>query len=520
MSMKDNLYIGKNARNKLMKGVMKSANAIGVTLGTAGSNSLISCLENPHHFTTNDGATILGSIKLADPLEEMGRMVLYEAVNRANRASGDGSSTTAVLTSAILEEGLKYIGKTSPMEIKRSLEACLPQIEAEIKAQAQTITIDNVAPVASISAEDESIGNMIQTIYQEIGKDGVIQWDISKTAQDSYQVGSGLTIAEATYVSPYMCDIDANGNLTTEVRWTNPTIMLTKQKITTAADFNGLFQELYNQDIREVVIFCEDIEVPVVADLIRTRAIRGFKTVVIKLPVLWRDEWWEDLALASGATVITPTNGISLSTATQTNLGKFAHITITKEATHIDGINDLTQHILNLQAEGSDAALNRIVRLNTRTARYFVGAQSESALAYKRLKVEDAINAAACALTDGIVPGGGIALFNAAKSLPKDTVGGKILKQALKAPLQWIISNAGWLASTTPTGPLKMVYLDGLEQGQGFNSKTEQIGDMLAMGIVDPTTVVLNAIKNAIGVAASILTIGSVVTLPEEKILR
>ena len=165
--MTDNLFIGSEARNKMMEGVGKCSRAVGITLGTSGSNSLMGSIERPGHYPTNDGATILENIKFGDPLEEIGRKVIYEAVSRANKSSGDGSSTATVLTAAILEEGSKYIGQEAPMEIKRSLERCFPLLEKAINAQKKEITVDMVAPVASISSEDEEIGKRIQGDLRE-----------------------------------------------------------------------------------------------------------------------------------------------------------------------------------------------------------------------------------------------------------------------------------------------------------------------------------------------------------------
>ena len=518
MIKQDNLHTGEEARARLMIGVTKASEAVAVTLGTAGSNSLIQAIERPGHFATNDGATILGSTKFADPLEEMGRSVLFEAVSRANRSSGDGSSTTCVLTKAILEEGLKYvrrrrkwwsfirnnahIGEQNPMEIKRSLEACIPTIEDAIRAQKKDITLDTVAQVATISAEDEGIGKTIQEIYQKIGPEGIIQWDISKTAEDTYSIGTGLTINGATYAAPYMADEGS-----TEVRMKNPHILLARKKITTALDFETLFPVLYAKDIKELVIFCEEIDAQVIGDLFKTQKIRGFRTVVIKMPILWRDEWWEDLSKVTGGTLIDIASGIKLSDAKEEHLGTLENITITKEDTFLDGIKDVSKHVLALKVDGSDRALLRASRLNTKTARYFVGAHSDSALAYRRLKVEDAINAASCALANGVVAGGGVALNAVAKTLTEDTVGEAILKEALQAPIRQIITNAG----VVPDPILKKVDAEW-----GFDSRTGEIVPMLVKGIIDPTDVVVNAIKNAIGVAASVLTVETVVTLPKD----
>lgn len=505
--MIDNLYLNDDAQVKLMSGIKKSALAVGSTMGTGGSNALIEAIENPGHLATNDGATILGAIRLADPIEDMGRKILLEAVSRANKASGDGSSTTTVLTAAIIEIGRKYVGKYSAMDIKRSLEGCVAAIEASLQEQSKTITVDEVHSVAAISAEDEAIGALIQQIYQQIGKDGIIHWDISKTTEDTYTIGNGITIDGAGYLSPYMCDIDEKtGAFTNQARWSNPHVLLVKQKITSASDFNDLFKAMYDKEVKEVVVFCDEIEAPVISDLIQTRAVRGFKALVVKMPVLWKDQWYEDLALASGATVVDPNLGVTLKTMKLEHLGRFGNIVVSKSDTFIDGIKDLSEHVKALTDEATDDSLHRASRLNTKTARLFVGAQSDSALSYKRLKVEDAISAAWQALNGGVVAGGGVAMINAAKKLAATpSVGSEILSEALLAPALQIAKNAN-------IAPDLSQYKDNV----GLNSKTGDYVDMFKANIVNPTRVEINACKNAISVAAAVLTAPTVVLLPRQ----
>lgn len=504
----DNLYIGSEAREKIMSGIRKAANAVSVTMGTSGSNSLIECLERPGQYATNDGATILESIRFADPLEEMGRKILYEAVSRANKVSGDGSSAATVLCAAILEEGMKHLTEFFPMEIKRSLEMCIPKIEESIKSQTKEISVNEVAAVATISAEDEGIGRTIQEIYKKIGKDGIVQWDVSKTAEDSYQIGTGLTVSGATYVSPYMCDMDEkSGYFLNSIKIKNPKVLISKQKISSLEEIQNILESLYFKEVKELVVFCEEIDPIAVGMAFKTRfrENKSFRVAIVKMPVLWKDEWWDDLALASGAHIVSPV-GVSLKNATLDDLGEFGNIMITKEDTYVDGIRNLTKHIADLIAEGTEASVLRASRLNTRTARYFVGAHSESALAYRRLKVEDAISAAACALEHGVVVGGGVALLNVSKDLKNYGIGGIILSEALKEPFRKIVQNAG--------GKVKDSEVGGKI---GFNSQTGQVEDLMAKDIVDPADVILNAVKNAIGVAAAILTIGTIVLLPRPE---
>lgn len=495
-------------------------------MGTGGHNAILEVIENPGHMNTNDGATILEAIRFADPLEEMGRKILLEAVKRANKQSGDGSSTTTVLTAAIIEEGIKamtpnvYGGSgggqpvaphLSPMEVKRSLEDCIAVIEASLTKQTRQITPDEVGKVASISAEDEGIGALIQEIYQQIGKDGIIHWDISKTFSDHYTLGKGITMHGAGFASPYMADLDEKtGQYMQVARWANPRILITKQKVTSASDFNALFQALFSKDIKEVVVFCNDYEANVVMDLIRTRAVRGFKTLLVKMPIIWGDQWYEDLAKATGATIIDPAAGVSFKDMTLEHLGTVEHITVSKDDVYLDGIKDLSDWVAELNAEGTDDAKLRASRLNTKTARYYVGAASDSALSYRRLKVEDAIGASWQALNGGIVAGGGSALAQVASELDTiGSVGATILSYALRAPAHQIAGNVGIDADIG----------DDYKNGFGLNSRNGKFVNMFDEGIVDPANVVLNAARNAISVAASVLTAPVVVTLPTEPMM-
>lgn len=514
MLHKDTLYIGDEARQKLISGIRKCAEAVGSTMGTAGSNSIIESIANPGYAVTNDGATILESIRLSDPIEELGRRILLEAVSRANKNSGDGSSTTCVLTASILVEGIKRLSDASPMEIKRSLEACIPLIEKSINEQKREIDISEVGSVASISAEDEEIGARIQEIYEQIGKEGLIYWDVSKTTEDTYTIGKGLTIEGASIASPYMCDRDKNtGNLFNIARLEKPLIIITKEKLTTAGVFEYLFMSLNAQGKKEVVIFCEDFDVQVIAQFVATHQVQGFRTVVVKMPILWRDMWYEDLAHASGATVLDPVAGIPLKDIKEEHLGTFEHITIDKESTYIDGIKDISEHTKSLEEEGSDESKLRLSRLNVKTARYFVGGHSESAISHRRYKVEDAIAASFHALNGGVVAGGGVALLNASHTLKND-VGGTILRQALKAPIKQIMSNTG---QSTKEGLFSNSPIKLCGEEYGYDTQSGLIVNMFDAHITDPAVIVLNACKNAISVSANVLTANTLVLLPREE---
>lgn len=506
--IRDNLFTGEEVRSKLMAGIHKVAMAVGSTMGTGGSNAIIEAIEYPGHMMTNDGFSIANSVILADPIEEIGRKILVETINRANKQSGDGSSTTAVLTDAIMSEGMKQ-KDVHPMELKRSLEECVPIIESAIKAQTREITTADVGKVASVSAEDEGIGARIQEIYEQIGKTGIIHWDISKTAEDSYTIGTGITVEGAGFFSPYMCDATESGQSTNRIRIQDPYILLTKQKIASASDFNEIAAALNNKVVKDLVVFCDDIEPLVIPDIIKTRAMRGFRIAIVKMPVLWKDWWFEDLSHATGAKIADPTAGLPLRAIKIEMLGRASNILITKDDTYVDGIKDMTAHIESMIAEGTDEGALRASRLNTKTARYFVGAQSDSALSYRRLKVEDAISAAWQALNGGIVAGGGVALKNVAKQMP-ETVGGSILKTALLSPMMTIGRNAGQIDTVE--------YVMSFKDNTGYDTKRRGTFDMYDAGIIDPANVVLNAVKNAVSVSASILTATTIVTLPRMEV--
>ena len=501
----DNLYTSAEARIKIINGIKRCREAIGLTMGSAGWNSILEARERPGFSVVNDGWQILNSIKFADPLEELGRKMLIESVGNSNKANGDGSTGATVLTESILTEGQKYLGQVSPLELKHSLEAFIPIIEEAIRKQAREITVDNVKDVCSISAQDEKLGSLIQEIYQQIGKDGIIQWDLSGTTEDRYTIGNGILVDGAGLASDYMLDIDEKTRkVLKSTKLKNPQVLITKQKISSIEELNPIVEYLFRKDIKDLVIFYNEVEPMVVESINQTRfrEKNPFRISLVKMPVLWKDQWYEDLALASGATLIDVKSPVSLKTIKAEHLGTFDHITITKEETTVEGIKDLSTHIKTLN-EGIDDDKIRAARLNTKTARLYIGAQSESALSYRRYKVEDAIAAGYQALHGGIVAGGGAAL--ASITLLGDTVGCKILNVVLKAPAKQIASNAGCELS------------DKYTQEIGLDARTKKFCNMFDAGIVDPANVIINSVKNAISVAATALTAGSVVLLPKEE---
>lgn len=508
---KDNLIFSDDARDGIMNGVKKCARAVGITLGTAGRNSLIETFENPGFMATNDGFSILKKIDLADPLERMGWKILMSAVDKANKSSGDGSSTTTVLTAAILEEGMKHLGESTPMDIMRSLEDCIPLIEDHMENHSKSVSPEDIWKVAAISAEDEEIGKKIGEIYEKIGKDGIIQWEAARVPTDSYTIGTGIKMEDAGYITPYLNDIDpSTGQILSEAKAKDVPCILVRDKISSGTAFNQIFSELHERGDNDVVIFCDEITPEAVGGFINTRGSRGFRVILVKMPVLWGEEWWEDVSVATGGKIVSKQTGLNILNLQYEDVGRLGNIIVKKDSVYMDGLKDMTLHIANIVSEGTDDAKLRVARLNMKTARYFVGGYSDSSISYRRLKVEDAINAASEALDGGVVAGGGVALrdMGQAFSTGKESIGKKILSNALKVPFETILNNAGMVDENNRESS----YV----QDEGIDTRTNLGVNMFEEGIIDPKKVVLSAVKSAISVAASILTHGTVVLMPEQ----
>lgn len=496
---KSNIYLADEARDALIRGVDAVADAVKVTLGAAGSNAILEAGVAPGHILTNDGISIAQSIRMEDPVENMGANLIREIADRSNKESGDGTTTSTVLAQAILHAGREADG--NPMEIKRSLDECLPIINASLDAQKRDITVDDVAQVATISAEDETVGALLQEIYQQIGKDGIVELDTSNLPETYYEITEGVRLRGAGFLGAYS---------TTEpgkAIYNNPMILITKQKIVSTDDIEPVMKLVSSRGKSELVIFCDEIDMGVASQLAYTHLSGKFKTLVIKAPTLWKNWLIEDFAEITGATVIDTAEGLNLRTVSYNHLGTCEKIITTKDETRIIGIQDISTYIEFLQEENTEESKLRLSWLQTKAAILKVGANSETELSYKRLKMEDARNAAYQALQEGIVAGGGVALLNASNDLP-ETIGGRILRVALTAPLRQIIENAVSEESISQMG-----------SNTGFNARTGELTDMWEAGIVDPVKVTKAAVKNAISVAGAVLTTSVIVTAPRPESL-
>lgn len=476
--MIDNLKL--EALPKLAEGVKKAASVVGSTMGPKGANVILQEKEPPFARVTNDGATIIKAMELADPIEAMGLGFLKEVVVRSNANSGDGSSTTCVLLNAILEEGLKTGNST--LEIKNSLDECLGIIEESIHAQTRQITVNNIPAVARIAGEDEGLARLLGEIYTTIGKEGIVHLEGSGTFDSSYSLIEGVRFVDTGYLSPYMAT--ANNKATYE----RPAILVTKNKISHLKDIDPILQALIARGEKNLVIFTNDMDSDVARLLIELQKNpeRSINILIIKAPTLWKQYVFEDFAACTGATIIEDASGTALGNKFRLDwLGTVDTLICDKEETTLIGIKDITEHMNAL--EGTPDAKLRLSWLTTKTAILKIGAKSETELSYKLLKAEDAIHSSRLALKYGVVEGGGLALNVASNQMP-DTLGGDILREALRKPQIQIIENANG-----------------------------NIVGMFGVDVVDASSIVLGAIRNALGIASTILTTSSVILLPEEK---
>lgn len=488
---KSNIYNGKEAVMGIVSGINQVADLVKITLGAKGKNVIIEQPMFPYHIITNDGISIVDACFFDNPLEQRGADLVKEVNKLTDRGSGDGRTTTTVLLQAIINEGMK--SDVPGIEIRKSLQDLIPFIEQKIDEQKKEITIQDVASVATIAGENAEMGKLIQEIYEQIGKDGIIELENSKTDTTFYTLKEGVRFDGAALVSNSLANLDG------KAVYKKPLILVTKLRPSTNADIEPLLQILVDNNKKDLVIFCDDMDNGLASALIATHISGQFNIAIIKAPVLWKDYVFEDFAKITGSTIVSDANGLRFKDIKLEHLGTCDKITSDKFETTVVGIADISQHLENLAKQGDDDSLRRIAGLNTKAAILKVGAGSESDLSYLKRKTADAIHASRLALQDGVVAGGGVALKNIADHLPV-TVGGKILQIALCAPIGQIITNAG--AGTQFIG----------EGNMGFDAKNMKIVDMWEAQILDPAIVVKNAVKNAINLASIVLTAGGVIT--------
>ena len=482
--MSTNIHIN-NAVKGLMNGMKPVIETVKLTYGPSGRNALIECVDFPGHLIANDLETIIQAVHNTDPLEKQGLSLLKELSTKAHKDSGDGRKTTILLANEILEMG--FGSELSGLELKRELDNLIPFIERKIDEQKQEITEEEVYKVATIAGESSEIGILLGDIYKRIGKDGIIIPEPSGTFETSYSVIEGVRFVDTGYLSPYMAH-----NHKTSAVYENPTILVTKKKISHLNDINPLLEELNKQGKKDLVIFTDDMDSGVASIMVKAHQDKIMNILIIKAPTLWKNYVFEDFAKVTGSTIVEDATGINFKNLSLNHLGTCGKITVDKDETVIIPSVDYTEHTDYLKTQQDNDSKLRLSWLQTKTCILKLGANSESELALIRLKTEDAINASRLALKDGVVAGGGVCLDDISIELP-ETIAGQILSNALSAPLKQNLSNMG---------------LDEPNWGED---------------VIDSSAVTRNAVRNAIALASTILTCGVVVVIPpksEEELLQ
>ena len=524
--MAKEILFGEQARRALERGVNQLAEAVRVTLGPKGRNVVLDKrFGSP--MIINDGVTIAREIELPDPFENMGAQLVKEVATKTNDVAGDGTTTATVLAQAIIREGLKNVAAgANPMIIKKGIEKAVAVAVEEIKKISRPVEGKNaIAQVASISASDEEIGQLIAEAMEKVGKDGVITVEESKGFGTTLDVVEGMNF-DRGYISPYMItDPDKMEAVLSE-----PFILICDKKIGVIADILPVLEKVV-QSGKPLVIIAEDVEGEALATLVVNKLRGTFTCVAVKAPGFGdrRKAMLEDISVLTGGQVISEDLGIKLENATLQMLGRARQIKIKKEETIIVGgggnqeaIDGRIAQIRTLIEETTsdfdrEKLQERLAKLAGGVAVIEVGAATETEMKEKKLRIEDALNATRAAVEEGIVPGGGIAFINIIPALNKIEatgeirVGVEIVKKALEEPVRQIANNAGF------EGSVIVEKVKAQKTGVGFNAVTEEYVDMIGAGIVDPTKVTRSALQNAASIAAMLLTTEAIVADKPEK---
>jgi chaperonin GroEL len=528
------LVFSEEARRSLQRGMDILANAVVTTLGPKGRNvALDRKFGSP--TITHDGVTVAKEIELEDPFENMGAQLLEEAATKTNDIAGDGTTTSTALAHSIVTDGMKNLAAgANPMLIKRGVEAATKAIAEKISQQAIEVTTkEEIANVASISAQDRTIGELIADVMDKVGKDGVITVEESKGLEFETEYVEGMQF-DRGYISPYFISDPEHMEASVD----EPYILIYDKKISAASDIVPLLEKLVQIGKRELVIIAEDVDGEALATLVLNK-LRGMLNVVaIKAPGFGdrRKAMMQDIAVLSGGSLISEETGRKLESAAVSDLGRAEKIVVTKDdTTVIGGKGDssaikgrIDQIRVEIDKSTSDydreKLQERLAKLSGGVAIIRVGAATETELKEKKHRVEDALSATRAAVEDGIVPGGGVALINAMSALDDlkmDTedaqIGVNIVRKSLEVPMRKIAQNAGQDGSVI----LQNVRRQQQEQNNiniGYDVLTEEYIDMVKGGVIDPAKVTRGALENAASIAAMILTTEALITdIPEKE---
>jgi chaperonin GroEL len=530
--MAKQLVFQEDARRALKKGVDVLANAVKTTLGPKGRNvALDKKWGSP--TVTHDGVTVAKEIELEDPFQNMGAQLLKEAATKTNDVAGDGTTTATVLAQAIVTEGLKNVtAGANPMLLKRGIEAGRDAIVAALREMATPVAGKaEISQVASISAADKVIGDLIAEVMDKVGKDGVITVEESKGLQFETEYVEGMQL-DRGYLSPYFVTNSERMEASIE----NPYVLITDKKISSAQDIVPVLEKLVQLGKREMVIIAEDVDGEALATLVLNKLRGMFNVLAIKAPGFGdrRKAMLRDIATLTGGQVITEELGRKLETTQLADLGQADKIVSTKDTTtFIGGAGDtgaikgrIDEIRAEIEASTSDydreKLQERLAKLAGGVAIIRVGAATETELKEKKHRVEDALSATRAAVEEGIVPGGGVALINATPSLDGVHLEGdagtgvRILRRALEEPMRMIATNAG-LDGAVVVEKVRGLHLEG-KKTTGYDVIANDYVDMLQAGIIDPVKVTRSAVENACSIAAMILTTEALVTdIPEPE---
>ncbi len=525
--MAKQLLFDEDARHALMRGIDALADAVKITLGPKGRNVVLDKKFGAPTIT-NDGVTIAKDIELDAPFENIGAQLAKEIASKTNDIAGDGTTTATVLGQAIVHEGLKNVAAgANPMALKRGIEAAGKSVVAQLKKNAKPVTTRaQSAQVASISAADTAIGELIGEVMEKVGKDGVVTVEESKGIATEVEYVEGMAF-DRGYISPYF----VTNSEKMQAELDEPYILITDKKLSAVTDILPLLERLL-QVSKNLLIIADDVEGEALATLAVNKLRGTINVVAVKAPGFGdrRKDNLGDVAALTGATLISEELGRKLDSAPIENLGRARRIIVTKEATTIiEGKGKksaadarVKQIKIQLEATTSDwdreKLQERLGKIAGSVAVIKVGAATEVELKEKKHRVEDALSATRAAVEEGIVSGGGVALINALGALGKMTLegdeatGAAILMRALEEPLRRIAINAG------KDGSVIVQKVKTLKAGEGYDAAKDEFGNMIAKGIIDPLKVTRAALENAISIAGMVLTTNCLVTdLPDKN---
>ena len=528
MTAKQVLF-GNDARSRMVNGVNVLADAVKVTLGPKGRNVVLErAFGGP--TITKDGVSVAKEVELKDKFENMGAQMVKEVASKTSDNAGDGTTPSTVLAQAIVDEGMKYVAAgMSPMDLKRGIDkAVAAAIEQLHSLSKPTTTSKEVAQVGAISANsDHEIGDIIAEAMEKVGKEGVITVEDGKSLHNELEVVEGMQF-DRGYLSPYFINNPDKQVALLE----NPYLLLVEKKISNIRDLLPILEQVAKSG-RPLLIIAEDIEGEALATLV-VNSIRGvLKTVAVKAPGFGdrRKAMLEDIAILTGGTVISSDVGLTLEKATLAELGSAKKVEVNKESTTIiDGAgkeDQIEARVKQIRAQMEETSSDydreklqeRVAKLAGGVALIKVGAATEVEMKEKKARVEDALHATRAAVEEGVVAGGGVALIRAKQAIkeikgdnPEQDAGIKIVLRAMEEPMRQIVRNAGDEPS---------VVVDRVANGKGnfgFNAQTGEYGDMIEMGVLDPTKVTRTALQNAASVASLILTTECMIAdMPEDK---